>query len=388
LAHPLFGQTPEADTREAIIAREQQEKARHSAPYEPSRLEALFARFEERGFPFLGAPAGFYPALGSVYPGGGLAAGPGYRKYTGYASLLDLHALYSIKTYKRAEAAFSSPGHAHGRVEFSSRVGWMDAPRVDYFGLGPDTEREDGAVFRLKETYAEGGVSWRPRRWLQLGASGGFEGYDQAAGTGPKRSIEAGYTAATAPRLGEDPKFARGSTTASLLWLNSPAYSRQGGFVRWTYDGRARLDEDGSFGVTRTEVVQHIPILRETWVLSLRGQTDAIVGDAADAPFFLMPSLGSGSTLRAYSTGRFRDQKSLLLSGEWRWFPSRLALDLALFADAGKVGSTWEDVTSGVFKTDYGIGARIHAPAATVLRIDLARGSEGMRLVIATSAPF
>ena len=40
------------------------------------------------------------------------------------------------------------------------------------------------------------------------------------------------------------------------------------------------------------------------------------------------------------------------------------------------------------FETDYGVGMRIHTPAATVLRIDLARGAEGMRLVFATSAPF
>jgi hypothetical protein len=388
LAHAAFAQTPAVETREALIARQQQEKAQLAAPYKPSRVEALFERFEQRGFPFVGSPPGFYPAFGSVYPGGGFAAGAGYRKYTGHSALFDVHGLYSIQTYKRAEAAFRSPGHARGRLEYSSRVGWMDAPRIDYFGLGPNTEQQDATVFRLRETYADGGVSWQPHPWLQLAASGGYEAYDQGSGTGGEASIEDRFTAATAPRLGEDPTFARGSTTAALLWLNSPAYARRGGFVRWTYDARARLDEDGSFGVTRTEVVQHIPIRRETWVLSLRGRADAIVNDGTDAPFFLMPSLGSGNTLRAYSTGRFRDRKSLLLSGEWRWLPSRLALDLALFVDAGRVGATWDDVTTGGLKTDYGIGARIHTPAATVLRIDVARGDEGMRLVFATSAPF
>jgi hypothetical protein len=388
LAQPAFAQAPAVETREAVIAREQQEKARIAAPYQPNRVEALFQRFEQRGFPLAGTPPGFYPALGSVYPGGGLALGPGYRKFTGESALLDLHALYSIKTYKRIEAAFRSPGHARGRLEFEGRAGWMDAPRIDYFGVGPGTDRQDGTVFRLRETYAGGGISWRPVRWFQVGASGAYEAYDQDSGTGRKTSIEGRFTPATAPRLGEDPTFARGSTTASLLWLNSLAYSRRGGFLRWTYDGRARLDQEGSFGVTRTEVVQHIPILRENWVLSLRGRADAIVGDAANTPFFLLPSLGSGNTLRAFSTGRFRDRQSLLLSGEWRWIPSRLALDLALFVDAGQVGATWDDVTSGAFKTDYGIGARFHTPAATVLRIDLARGAEGMRLVIAASAPF
>src|SRR5690242_10692711 len=69
-ALPAFGQAPAVETRHDLIAREQAEKARAAAPYEPGRAEALFQRFEERGFPFVGTPPGFYPALGSVYPGG------------------------------------------------------------------------------------------------------------------------------------------------------------------------------------------------------------------------------------------------------------------------------------------------------------------------------
>jgi hypothetical protein len=37
---------------------------------------------------------------------------------------------------------------------------------------------------------------------------------------------------------------------------------------------------------------------------------------------------------------------------------------------------------------DYGIGVRLHGPQVTVLRVELARGSEGWRTVLTTSAPF
>lgn len=387
---PASGQTAVPETREAAIAAQQQEKARAAAKYEPGRAERLFQRFEERGFPFVSTAPGFYPAFGSVYPGGHLALGAGYRQFAGDSALVDVHGLYSVATYKRIEATFRSPGHARGRLELGGRVGWMDAPRVSYFGLGSETRPEDATGFRIRQTYAEGGASWRPARWFQLTGLGGYDAYDEGSGTGRRASIEERFTPVTAPRLGEDPTFARGSTTASLLWLDSPGYSRRGGFLRWTYDERARLDSggDGAFGLMRTEVVQHIPILRETWVLSLRGRADSVASGAGNAPYFLLPSLGSGSTLRGFQTDRFRDRQSLLLSGEWRWIPSRLALDLALFVDAGTVGRTWKDVTSGEMKTDYGIGVRIHTPAATALRIDLARGAEGMRLVLASSAPF
>jgi outer membrane protein assembly factor BamA len=138
----------------------------------------------------------------------------------------------------------------------------------------------------------------------------------------------------------------------------------------------------------RTEIVQHVPILRETWVLSLRARTESIVRESDVVPYFLMPYLGSGSTLRGYTTGRFRDRHSLLLNSELRWFPNRAGLDMALFFDAGDVANTRGAWTLDGMKTDYGIGVRLHGPLATVLRVDLARGSEGWRTVFAAAAPF
>ena len=85
-------------------------------------------------------------------------------------------------------------------------------------------------------------------------------------------------------------------------------------------------------------LIQHVPVLRETWVLSFRGDMKTTLGDDS-VPYFLLPSLGSGSTLRAYHSWRFRDRHSLLMSGEFRWIPSRLGMDMAIFYDAGKVAS-------------------------------------------------
>jgi hemolysin activation/secretion protein len=105
-------------------------------------------------------------------------------------------------------------------------------------------------------------------------------------------------------------------------------------------------------------------------------------------PFFLLPSLGSGSTLRAYTSWRFRDRHSLLLSGEFRWIPNRPGLDMAIFYDAGKVTPEWKDLSLDHLKSNVGIGVRFHTLVATPLRIELARGSEGFNLVFAGSAAF
>ena len=54
----------------------------------------------------------------------------------------------------------------------------------------------------------------------------------------------------------------------------------------------------------------HVPLLRETWVLAARGRVETTLNDNALIPYFMMPSLGSGSDLRAYSSDRFRDRRS------------------------------------------------------------------------------
>jgi outer membrane protein assembly factor BamA len=147
-------------------------------------------------------------------------------------------------------------------------------------------------------------------------------------------------------------------------------------------------DDIYSFNRVDAEVIQHIPLLRETWVLSLHGRVQSVLDDDDIVPYYLLPWLGSGNTLRAYPTGRFRDRHSLLTSAEFRWVPNRIALDMAIFYDAGKVTRRREDLDFDGLKSNFGIGARFHGLGATPLRIELARGSEGFQLVFATSAAF
>ena len=123
-------------------------------------------------------------------------------------------------------------------------------------------------------------------------------------------------------------------------------------------------------------------------MISLRGLLQSTLDDDDVVPYFLLPSLGSGSTLRGYSSWRFRDRHSLLLSAEWRWIPNRLGLDMAIFYDAGIVTNRFRELTLDGMKSDVGIGVRFHSPLATPLRIELARGSEGLSLVFAGSAAF
>ena len=62
--------------------------------------------------------------------------------------------------------------------------------------------------------------------------------------------------------------------------------------------------------------------------------------------------------------------------------------DTALFYDAGKVTAQTSDLNLDGLKHDFGFGIRFHGPAATPLRIELAKSREGLALVFAALAAF
>ena len=366
------------------IAQEQAEKAKTLKPPVPDKAELLLKKAEDL---FLVDPSGFFPYFDSVYQGGGLTAGAGYRKFFGDNSLWDVKGLYSVLNYKLIEGRIVSRDHWDKRIRFGTRVGWRDATEVSYYGIGMETNKDNRTNFRFQETYAEGFGELRVRPWLPIRSTVGFEQWNTLEGKGDEPSIETQHTPATAPGLGADIGYVHSRISAGIDWRTSPGYTRRGGLYQATlHDYR---DGGGlySFQKLDGEVIQHIPLLRETWVLAARGRVETTLNDSDVIPYFMLPSLGSGSTLRGYSSYRFRDRHSMLFNAEFRWLPT-VGLDMALFYDAGKVTSRRSDLDFHNLKSDVGIGARFHGPMATPLRIDLAVSNEGWRLVFSGGPIF
>jgi hypothetical protein len=378
-AAPISGQ----ESRESEIAAKQAKKAQDLKPYVPPKPERLIAEFRRQA---IEEPSGFFPFLDSPYRGGGFTLGGGYRQFFGDASSWDVKGAYSIKNYKLLESAAHVPLGDRGRVGL--RVGWFDAPQVAYYGLGIDTSSDARTNFRLEETYAEGLLAFRPQRWIVLDGAIAYEGYSTDEGHGSSPSIETVHTPLTAPGLGSSPTYLHTQGTVGIDWRRSPGYARSGGFYGITLHNYADQDDVYSFDRLDADVVQHLPIFRDVWVLSFHGRVETTLDDDDVVPYFMLPSLGSGRTLRAYRSWRFRDRHSILGQAEFRWIPNRLGLDMALFYDAGKVTSRREDLDFEGFKSDWGIGARFHLPAYTFLRLEVAKGSDGWKYVLASSAAF
>jgi hypothetical protein len=381
----VSAQAAAQDSREAEIAAEQARKATELHTYVPSGAEKWAIKLRRE---FIDLPSGFYPYFGSVYSGGGFTLGAGFREYYGDRTHWDVKGLYSLKSYKLIEFSTDSWGHGHGKVDLHARVGWRDATQVAYYGLGMGTVPEDKTSFRLKQGYVGGNADLRPVKFVVFGAGATYEDYTMGSGQGTAPSIEEIFTPATAPGLGVSPKYLHTTASAGLDSRPSPGYARHGSLVEVRYHNYADQDKTYSFDRADAEIVQHIPILRENWVISLHGLTQTTLSDSDQVPYFLLPSLGSGSTLRSFPSWRFRDRHSLLMSGEFRWIPNRLAIDMAFFFDTGKVAPRWDDLGFKGLKNSGGVGIRFHGPMATPLRVDFAKGSEGINIVFSGNAAF
>jgi hypothetical protein len=373
-------------TRAAVIAEAQAEKAGQLEPYVPNKAEKIAAGLKRRLFE---SPNGFYPWLDSVYGGGGFTLGGGYRRFYGDRTYWTARGLYSAKAYKRVELVTDSFDLSRGRVDLHGVAGWRDATQVAFFGLGDGTTTDGQSNFRMKQAYA-GGVARAggpARTVFDFGFF--YEDYTLESGSGSSPSIENAYTAETAPGLGVNPSYLHMTWTGGFdtRWPGT-GYARRGGLYAVSYDGYFDTDDTYTFDLVQAEVVQHVPLLRENWVLSLHGVARTTLDDGDTVPYFLLPSLGSGSTLRGYQSWRFRDRHSLFVSGEWRWIPNRMFLDLAFFYDAGKVASRREELNFSGLKQDVGVGVRFHGPIATPLRIDVAKGDEGVNIVFSGAAAF
>jgi len=371
------------ETRAETIAAEQAEKATHLEPYQPSKIETLLT-----GLRLGEQPAGFYPYLDSVYNGGGFTLGGGYRYYLGDRTHLSMAGLYSVKGYKLVEATVTSPGHMSGHLDLRSQVVWLDATQVNYYGLGIDSAKDDHTNFRMQQALVGGDATLRLLRWVRLTGAVSYEDFTLKDPTGGLPPVDDRFTPATAPGLGVNPVYLHSTASAAFDWRPADDYARRGGIYSIAGHHYADRDNTYSFDRLETELVQHFPILRENWVVSLRGRLQSTLGDSDQVPYFLLPSLGSGSTLRGYRSWRFRDRYGLLAQGEWRWIPNRMALDMAFFYDAGMVAPRLDALVLRSFVQDVGVGIRFHSATRTPLRIDLAKGSEGFKLSFAANSAF
>jgi hypothetical protein len=382
----VFAQEPPPTTREGVIEQAQADKVKTLHPYQPTKAEQIFTRVDTA---LLERTIRWHPFFDSAYSGGGFTLGAGRATYVSSYNYIDARGSWTFKNYKRIEAEFVAPRMFDRRATLSVLGGWREATQVGFYGFGTNTSQDARTNYEFRQPYGSALFTIFPtRQYFMLRGGAELSRWSQRPGSGNFPSVETVFTPETLPGLGAEVTYLHTQGTVGFDWRTSPGYTRRGGFYSVTGHDYHDRDDDFGFQLFEYEAIQHFPILREAWILSFRGRVQtAFNKDDQQIPFFMTPALGGGSSLRGYASWRFRDRNSLLLQAEWRISVNRY-LDTAVFYDAGKVTARTSDLDLDGLKSDFGFGVRFHGPFFTPLRVELAKGREGLSFIFSSSAPF
>ena len=374
-------------TRESVLEQAEAEKVKDLHPYVLSEGERLMNKAED----ILANGLTWRPYFESAYQGGGFPFGVGYRRYVSPYNVLDVRGSYTLSGYKRAEAEFIAPHlfHRRGAAVDPRWLARSDRGRLLRHRRGLATRRTAPATHSGSRTPPPRSRSC-PRavigRWPA--AWNGRSGISGPATDRSRRSRPL-FTPQTLPGLGADVTYIHSQGTIGFDWRPFPGYARRGGYYGVTVHDYT--DTNGRFGFNQIdyEAIQHVPILREAWVITLHGlaQTAYRQGRSGD------PVLHAAVAGRRLHAARL--QLLALPRSEQPAAAGRVAHHgQPLLRDRGVLRHRQgrRACVRSRFRTSCGTttasGSASTAPTTTLLRIDVARSQEGTRIVFAAGHVF
>ncbi len=372
-------------SREALIQKEREQKAARLVPERTSKWEERVRLINEKKIPqrLSYGYNGLRAKAGGMITQGGFGIGPEYFREDLFNGRLETQLSYQISTraYQRGILRLRSRNLAAGRVEAEMLSMHHYYPKIQYYGPGPDSQKSGRSNFLLEDNSLDFSLGLSPVRGILLGPSAGFLWIN----TGPGRdtrfiSVDAQYAPAQVPGIDRQTNFRRYGAFARVNTLDNPEGPRAGGFYLFQfnrYDDR-RFSAYG-FNLYEADLRQYVPFYNQRRVIALRARTlltDTHAGETV--PFYLQPWIGGSDDLRGFRPFRFRDRNSLLFNAEYRW-EIFAGLDMALFADAGKVFPRRGQLNFSRLEKSGGFGFRANVRNRTFLRLDFAFSREGFQ---------
>jgi hypothetical protein len=372
-------------TREALIRKERQERAARLKPEQTSRWEQRILLINEKKIPqrLSYGYNGLRAKLGGMITQGGFGIGPEYFREDLFDGRLETQASWQISTrgYQRGLLRLGSRELLGGRIEAEMLSMHHYYPKIQYYGPGPDSKKTGRSNFLLDDNSVDWSLGAAPVKGLLLGASTGLLWINVGPGREKKfASADSLYSPEEMPGIDRQTNFHRYGAFFRVNYLDNPAGPRAGGFYLFQfnrYDDRRSLGY--GFNLYEAELRQYVPFYNQRRVIALRARTHLTDTHAGETvPFYLQPWLGGPDDLRGFRPFRFRDRNSLLLNAEYRW-EVFAGMDMALFADAGKVFPRRGQLNFSRLEKSYGFGFRFNVRNRTFLRMDFGFSREGFQ---------
>jgi outer membrane protein assembly factor BamA len=274
------------------------------------------------------------------------------------------------------------------RIGFEVTGDYVSRPTDAFFGLGNDSSLANETRFRTVSRSAAAAIEGRSHR-LSVRLQSGFRSIGV---TEPRK-----YRSAQDVFQGQDiPGLTTGatmiSTTASIQrnTTDHPDLPASGGIQRLEVSlNEAKTGGDFSYWRYGLELQQFLPLSDDRRkVLGVRAslETNQPKGGST-VPFFDLPTIGSRTTVRGFSTRRFTDRSAMSAGVEYRYRIWRY-FDWGLFVDAGQVAPEIGNFALDRFHTGYGIRFIPRSADGRGIMVDVARSREMWMLYIDFSALF
>lgn len=415
---PSPSPAPAAETRAERWRRLREAKKETLVPYRPGLIEREILEFEKAEKPSIATLNfhGIYPRVAGVSSGSRIAPTLRFWQPDIGGSSVSVHAsaAYSLRGYElydfqagrlphtgralpprstKGDDVYELGGLAKSgldRLILYSSLRYRHNPQDAFYGLGSDSRLEDRTSFLQQDATYELVGGWQFGR--RLVATGRF-GYRQVF-VGPGESEEhptigALFDDQAVPGLARQPDFWKSSALLLFDGRDRPFNPHRGGMVGLE---ATRFDDRGGseFQFTRLAVDArgYVSLGSPQRVLAVRALVSRDRADEGSrVPFYLMEELSDSHKLRGYQTFRYRGERTIALSAEYRW-EAAPALELAVFADAGRAFRPEESWALTDLRGSVGFGLRIKTHDAVVGRLEVARGVESTRLYVRFGPSF
>jgi hypothetical protein len=331
------------------------------------------------------------PRIGGVVSGSGIGLGFTQTLWSDGRGAVRFAALGTSEGYFQLailhEALLDRNGRWLLRSGFLHRV----LAQEDFFGLGLETERLDRSDYSLRETGfgSELHYALSERVGMSLGAD--VRLVRSGPGENPSLpSLEIRFAPNVIPGYGES--YAYGTLGASIYWdsRDRAGYPRRGSRIEGDFRQFLGLDSgDPRFRRFGIEVQNAIPLPGHDHGLVTRLRADWLDhGAETEVPFFLTRGLGGRHSLRGFPLNRFRGEDLVLATVEYRSAILPGKLDAVVFWDAGGAYRSFSELRVDRLEHSFGAGIRVLRRDRIVLRLEMARGSEGAQFLLSFSKPF
>jgi hypothetical protein len=338
-----------------------------------------------------------HPVIGGVATNGGVGVGVGYNSPGEEEWFQNGRAMFTVRRFWVLEGEVGRRSLSN-RAQFGGFGAVRHMGRVDYFGIGPDTDLSDRAAFGLRETTVGARGWFRPIPAVRLG--GTVSAYLPDLGrTNSSRIRPIDSVFPDVPGILSEPTFGR---YRGFVELRHPAPVAESVEQRNHYRGAYQLAFEsvrdystGRHNLYRWEfeTQQRLPGFTPDQRLTLHGFF-ATTNRTADVPFYLLYSLGgtgglktfrpdmlggdgTRATLRGFRNFRFRDRDLVLMQAEYR-IPIHKYVETSVFVDTGQVAPRPSELFSNL-RANTGFSVSAVRKGKTLGRLDVGfGGGEGV----------